>query len=184
MAARGAAIRGVAKRFYGSGRLYSKKDAIDHAHNGSMYLVDPTGTTLRAAFFVERYRGSQSIVLESAGGSGTRDYNETLTLLLRRLAAVDGLLTDALVESRVTRKLSEPERRLVLRHGRKFPIHLRSTDIDELRKAIGAAQEPIGQRPGATAGNRTKRIRLAISTSSFPVPDLERYLSTGQSGTG
>lgn len=97
------------------------------AHNRSVHVVDLNGVRLRAEFSVEPYGGAISVVLASAGGSAARDYNEALALLLRRLAAVDAVLIDAFVESSNTRRMSEAERRLVLGHGRRFPIHLRST---------------------------------------------------------
>jgi hypothetical protein len=149
-----------------------------------MRVIDQNGAVLDAEFSVESYSDTQTIVLESAGGPGSRparDYREALGLLLIRLAAIGAILTDGAVDSRVARALPYNQRRLVLRHGRKYPINLRSVDLDDLRRAIGAAQEHVGQKPGATSGNRTKRIRLIIepSSSSFP-HDLETYLSTGR----
>lgn len=146
-----------------------------------MHLRDERGVALRTKFFVENDHGTSTIVLESAGGAEARDYREVLELLLQRLATAGAVLTDGVVDSRVAQALPDADRRLILRHGRRYPINLRTVDIDELRKAIGAAQEHVGQRPGATAGNRTKRIRLMIAPGLSPLPEnLEHYLSTGR----
>src|SRR5690348_808500 len=114
-----------------------------------MRVRDERGVALRTQFFVEDVHGTRTIVLESAGGAEARDYREVLELLLQRLAHVGAVLTGGSVDSRVTRALPAADRRLILRHGRPYRINLRTGDIDELRKAIGAAQEHVGQRPGA-----------------------------------
>ena len=153
-----------------------------HDDNWRVRLLDERGALLGARFSVEPYHSVQSVVLESAGGSATAEYRRALELLLRRLRSVGAVLTDGIVDSRVTRALPDAERRLVLRHGRKYPISLGTVDVEELRLAIGAAQEHVGQRAGATAGNRTKRIRLMVQAGASPLPaDLEGFLSTGHS---
>ena len=91
------------------------------------------------------------VVLESAGGPRSRparDYREGLGLLLSRLAAIGAVLTEGIVDSRVTQALPCAERRLVLCHGRKYPISLRSADLrcaSEGDRSGGT----VGQRPGA-----------------------------------
>ena len=92
------------------------------------------------------------------------------------------MISDASVDSRVSRELpNHADRRLILRNGRDYPIALRSVaDLDELRLAIGAAQEHVAQRPGAKGGNRNKRIRLILVPGVDPLPsDLEGFLSGG-----
>jgi hypothetical protein len=148
-----------------------------------MKIVDEYGTTLVSSFQVEPFEGSTSVVLESAGGKVARDYPAALRLLLARLTALDAWVLDAFVDSRHTRALglSRDDARLNLRGNRPFPLRLTTQgDVEELRTAFGAAQEPIGQPPGAKGGNRNKRIRLLVEPASAPFPaDLEGFLSGG-----
>jgi hypothetical protein len=47
-----------------------------------------------------------------------------------------------------------------------YPIDLaRVKSIEDLRIEIQSAQRQIGQRPGATGGNSTKRIGIFVSIS-------------------
>lgn len=147
-----------------------------------MHVFDDDGSPLRSRFSVEPYEGATSLVLEAAWGRPARDYPRALRLLLGRLQDTGAVITDAIVDSRVSRELpDDDDRRLILRNGRDYPIILRSVaDLDELRLAIGAAQEHVAQKPGARGGNRNKRIRLMLAAGKDPLPsDLEGFLSGG-----
>lgn len=148
-----------------------------------MKIVDEHGAPLVSSFQVEPFEGTTSVVLDSAGGKAARDYPVALRLLLARLAAVDARVLDAFVDSRHTRALglSRDEARLILRGSRPYPVRLAAEpDVEEVRTAFGAAQEPIGQPTGAKGGNRNKRIRLLVEPGSDPFPaDLEGFLSGG-----
>ena len=69
--------------------------------------VDETGRELAADFSIEPQVDDTAIILESRGGrtasQGSRnpDYEKTLGLILRRLAARGSHLLDATVESRI-----------------------------------------------------------------------------------
>jgi hypothetical protein len=149
-----------------------------------MKIVGDDGTPLVTSFWVEPFEGATSVVLNSASGKDSTHYPHALRLLLTRLAAVDARVIDAFVDSRYTRSLdlSRDAVRLDLRGPRPFPLRLAAEpDIDDLRRAFGAAQEPIGQPVGAKGGNRNKRIRLLVEPAGDPFPiDLEGYLSGGK----
>lgn len=149
-----------------------------------MKIVDEAGVSLVSTFWVEPFEGGTSVVLNSASGKDSTHYPQALRLLLERLAAVDAVVTDAFVDSRHTRALglTRDQRRLHLRGGRTYPLRLvAEAEIEELRKTMGAAQEPIGQAPGTKGGNRNKRVRMLVEPAAAPLPvDLEGYLSGGK----
>jgi hypothetical protein len=138
----------------------------------SARLADDHGQVLDAEYLLEADGGQLALILESRSGmSGARpprnpDYNRALTVLLTRLAALNAVLTDALVDSRYTQQMGVPEadRKLI-----EAPIELaRVADMDALRRRMGAQQARIAQAPEATkGGNTTKRIRLRLDVPSF-----------------
>jgi hypothetical protein len=101
------------------------------------------------------------------------DYNRALTVLLTRLAMLDAVLVDALVDSRYTQQLGVPEtdRRII-----GSPIRLAlEPDVEALRLRMGAAQARTAQAPGATkGGNTTKRIRLRVDVPGYGPGDAAR----------
>ena len=135
-------------------------------------LIDDLGCPLDAEYLVEADGGALAVIVESRSGmSGRRpprntDYNRALTMLLARLGALDGVLADALVDSRRTQALRvlEADRRLI-----QAPVRLAlEPDTDALRRRLGTAQAKIAQAPGATkGGNSTKRIRLRVEVPGF-----------------
>jgi hypothetical protein len=129
---------------------------------------DDDGTVLDAEYHVETDGQVLALILESwgggeAGSSPPRnpDYNRALTTLLRRLARLDAVLVDALVDSRQTRArgLPEADRRII-----DEPTRLgQEQDLEALRRRMGAAQAKVGHSPERSAGgNRAKRIRLRL----------------------
>ncbi len=128
-----------------------------------MKPISDTGEVLDAVFHVEEPDGHPTVVLESRFGQERNpDYNQALDLLLLRMKARGAVITDAIVDSTVSRALPFEERRLQIR-GRSYPIELKhESDLGELRVAIGAAQKPVAQKPGAVGGNPHKRIRLFL----------------------
>ncbi|MER5260948.1 hypothetical protein ABTZ99_02540 [Actinosynnema sp. NPDC002837] len=147
-----------------------------------MRVADDAGHVLNAEFSVKPDGEHLAVLLESAGGQtadgGVRnaDYRPGLTALLSRLAAVDAVLLDALVDSRQVRDLAEDERRLLPE-----PVWLgRGVDISELRRRLTSGQGRIGQRPGAPkAGNNSKRLRLRVDVPGYrpAEADAERLAS-------
>jgi hypothetical protein len=121
-----------------------------------------------------------SVVLESRSGSGRNpDYHPALSTILARLRALGAVIEDAIVDSTVSRRVAYEERRLLLRN-RPYPIELaREDDVEDLRRAIEAAQVPVAQREGATGGNRHKRIRVFVSGVEEHADDLETWLAAG-----
>jgi 5-methylcytosine-specific restriction protein A len=110
-----------------------------------------------------------------SGRSGSRsprnpDYNKALTVLLTRLAQLDAVLVDALVDSRRTQELGLPEARRQLIPA---PVRLAEIpDMEALRRRMGTAQAKIGQAPDATkGGNATKRIRLRLEVPGHQPSD-------------
>ena len=103
-----------------------------------------------------------SIVSNSAGGVVAKDYAKQLQLILEGLTAAEMVLVRAEVDSSETSGLPLEQRTLDI----DYPIVM--TNVEDhlsLRRRLGAAQEPIGQSPGAKGGNRNKRIRMHIRSS-------------------
>ncbi|QQQ74881.1 hypothetical protein IOD16_27650 [Saccharothrix sp. 6-C] len=142
-----------------------------------MRVVDDAGDELNAEFSVQPDGEHLAVLLESAGGrmagGGVRnaDYRPGLEVLLGRLAAVDAVLLDALVDSRQVRDLAEDERRLIAE-----PVWLgRGVDVSALRRRLTSGQGRIGQRPGAPkAGNNSKRLRLRVDVPGYRAGDDRR----------
>lgn len=129
-----------------------------------MKPITDAGALLDSEFSVEPYEDQPTLVLESRFGQVRNpDYNPALELLLRRLKGLGAVITDAIVDSTVSRDLEFEQRRLQVR-GRSYPLRLTAEeDLGDLRIALCAAQEPVAQRPGASGGNRHKRIRLFLA---------------------
>jgi Protein NO VEIN, C-terminal len=140
-------------------------------------IVKP-GVALDAEFCIESSERGATLVLESRFGQARNpDYNPALALLLSRLRNLHACITDAIVDSTVSRALAFEERRLHLR-DRSYPLRLDvEDDIENLRIAICAAQESVAQRPGARGGNRHKRIRLFLE--AVEEEGLETLLAGG-----
>jgi hypothetical protein len=142
-------------------------------------LVDDGGRGLEAEYAIEPDGSYLALVMDSRSGpSGSRrsrnpDYNQALRVLLERLARLDAVLVDALVDSRRTREwgLPESDRRLI-----PAPIRLATvTDMEELRRGMGTVQAKIAQAPDATkGGNSTKRIRLRVDVPGYGLGDAAR----------
>jgi hypothetical protein len=129
------------------------------------------GEVLDAEFSVVDADGHLDLILESAGGNSAGrparnpDYRETLGLLLYRLRGHDATIEDALVDSRYTQQEGIPaaERRLI--DGPVRPADVE--DLTMLRGQLNTRQSHIGQMPGASGGNTTKRIRLQLALPDF-----------------
>jgi 5-methylcytosine-specific restriction enzyme A len=156
-----------------------------------MKLTDDDGHELDAEYTVEPDGPYLAVVLSSRGGaSGSAtlrnpDYNQALTLLLKRLGRLNAVLADALVDSRDTQRLGlpDPERRII-----EAPIRLAlEPDADALRMRMGRAQSRIGQTGSArTGGNPTKRIRLRLEVPGYQPGDASRLarVLAGPGGDG
>ena len=145
-----------------------------------MQPLDDEGAVLDAEYHVEPDGQALALILESRGGgeAGSNrprhpDYNRALSTLLHRMARLDTVLVDGLVDSTSTRALGlpEPERRIA-----DGPVRLRQEpDLEALRHRMGAAQARVGRSPESSGGgNRTKRIRLRVEVPGFATTDAER----------
>jgi hypothetical protein len=148
---------------------------------GPMKVRKDTGEEIDATFRIERREGAVTVVIESRGGTkgvaGTRNtaYQEGLQIVLDRLSRLGAGLSNAIVDSAVTKRMSAADRSLVLQQD--YPIHI--DDPAGLRKALGRAQAAVGRKPGAKGpGNPTKRLRLYLTFSGGnPDPSqLAEYL--------
>jgi hypothetical protein len=137
-----------------------------------MRVIDSSGRFLDAQYLVEPDGGRLALILESRGGRPARnsEYNPALTLLLTRLAALDAVLADALVDSDRTRHLPEADRRIT-----SGPVWLAAEpDLDALRRRLGTAQAKVAQAPAATGGNSNRRIRLRLDVPAYHPADAGR----------
>lgn len=142
-----------------------------------MLLADDTGRQLDGSFHLSGNPGDGhfSIVLDHSAGPNitrplgrNRDYAEVLELLLRRLAEIDAVLSDCLVESRTTADLGDAERRISPEPWN-YPLRLREVDdFNRLRRILTGNQRQIAS-VATTGGNNRKRIRLLLTA---PEPDL------------
>lgn len=133
-----------------------------------LQVHDDDGKPVDAHFEVERVDGVTSLVFHSRGGTrGSRDerntdYAKGLEILLSRLTASGVPVVDALVDSRMTRKLAAEQRRLQ-GDGLSFPLV--TDDVASTRRAMGRAMAAVGRKPGAKGGgNQNKQIRLTLET--------------------
>ena len=110
----------------------------------------------------DKHSAEVLIILESRGGTGLNarnpDYAKQLSRLLRILKKNSCTITRVDLMSQVAiNTLKDPKLKL------DYPIVLaKCSSIEVLRKAIQSAQKSVGQRPGATGGNGTKRIGIFI----------------------
>jgi hypothetical protein len=118
-----------------------------------------------------------SIIFESRGGTrGTAtarntEYATGLRILLKRLAAQDYRLVDAILDTGQTRARPIEDRRLQLEKVGDYPIDLRSVEPERLQRAISRAQ----------GNNPTRRIRITIEprASGRQVDSLLELLAHG-----
>ena len=102
------------------------------------------------------------VILESRGGTGVNarnpDYAKQLSRVLRILKKNSCIITRVDLMSQVAiNTLKDPKLKL------DYPIVLaKRSSIEVLRKEIQSAQKTVGQRPGSTGGNSTKRIGIFV----------------------
>ena len=102
------------------------------------------------------------IILESRGGTGANarnpDYSKQLSRILHILKKNSCIITRIDLMSQVAiNTLKDPKLKL------DYPIVLaKRSSIEVLRKEIQSAQKTLGQRPGSTGGNSTKRIGIFV----------------------
>ena len=102
------------------------------------------------------------VILESRGGTGLNarnpDYAKQLSRILRILKKNSCTITRIDLMSQVAiNTLKDPKLKL------DYPIVLaKCSSIEVLRKEIQSAQKTVGQRPGSTGGNSTKRIGIFV----------------------
>lgn len=140
-----------------------------------------SGESLDARFQVAPEEGEVAIYLESRSGPlrsphrRNPDYNQALWYILARLAASEGILLEATVESTETSGLPLEEKRLAISHP--YPVTIAAHDPSELRLQLTRAQRTIGRPEGAgPGGNITKRIRLLVSLDQAMPPEVVREL--------
>lgn len=141
-----------------------------------MQLRDDAGQQLNAEYSVVPDGSQLALILESSGGrtrtgaARNADYQTALFHLLARLKERDAVLVGALVDSRVTRGLPEPQRTLV-----DSPVRLAGKLVAEVQQRLTSPQGRIGQREGATkAGNQSKRIRLRLDVPGYTAAEPHR----------
>ncbi len=109
-----------------------------------------------------KYSAEVLVILESRGGTGLNarnpDYAKQLSRILRILKKNSCTITRIDLMSQVAiNTLKDPKLKL------DYPIVLaKCSSIEVLRKEIQSAQKTVGQRPGSTGGNSTKRIGIFV----------------------
>lgn len=118
------------------------------------------GYDLNSECQVVDMEGHPTLVLESWGPSERNpDYNEALETILRRLKKAGVASIWAYLASRpVLAALSDADRSLTV--DGHSEIQIADKEPEALRKELGKAQLLIGRAPGASGGNRTKRIQI------------------------
>jgi putative restriction endonuclease len=153
-------------------------------------VFDDQGNPLRATCRVRGSGHQWEVTIESRGGTlGTAsetnaDYSQGFELLISRLAAIDAVLVDSLVDSRklVEEGLTDLERRL---HADNFsyPIRLQPSLAAMVATALRRAQPNIGSERRKGSGNSTRRVLLKIELSRQPegAVSVEDYLTGARS---
>ena len=117
----------------------------------------------------DKYSADVLIILESRGGSSHNarnpDYSKQLSRILRMLKKTSCTITRVDLMSTVAQNtLKDPKLSL------SYPIKLSTCQsIETLRKEIQRAQMTIGQKPGASGGNGTKRIGIYVKVGPIIV---------------
>src|SRR5262249_31381816 len=110
-----------------------------------------------------------ALILESRSGTPPRnaDYKPALTALLSRLALLNAVLLDAVVDSSMTQAggLPASARRIV----DVVPLALADVvDVLKLRQRMGPLQSKVARRPDAKgSGNSHRRIRLLLEVPGY-----------------
>lgn len=135
-----------------------------------MNLRDDNGRVINADFSLSFMDGRPSIIVESSGGASRKsgrgrrnpDYNDLMSLLLRRLASRRIAIESIVLASAKVADFPISER--IAKTEFAYPIQPWQTDIEELRKAIGRALSRMHQAPEVeSSGNAQKRIALCLS---------------------
>lgn len=121
------------------------------------------GQLLKAKFSVAGQGPDFTITMECGDGRRHTEYAKALELILHRLASLDAELISARLATAVALQRAETEKldTVVRPVGFVLPRKIDSTEVSELRKALGNAGAAIG-RPPNTSGNTTKRIALHV----------------------
>jgi hypothetical protein len=145
-------------------------------------IISNSGEALDASFSVEHSSDDHAvIVFESRGPGRNPDYVAGLEALLDRLGNLDAILVDALVDTQETRRngLSESDRRLIPTRELPQSIALGAVDTRTLAGSLRRAQRTIGQGPGATGGNETRRMVMTVRAGKRPFPSLLESVLAG-----
>lgn len=116
------------------------------------------------------------VTFESGDGNGRNtDYRPTVEIVLRRLAALGGVLTSARISSTNVVKSGVNPSFDMARFP--FPVTLAGTDFVKLRKALGSDGGKVDS-PTGTSGNTTRRMTLSVRLDSPAIDtrDLEERL--------
>ncbi len=126
----------------------------------------------------DKYSADVLIVLESRGGASHNarnpDYSKQLSRILRLLKKTSCTITRVDLMSTVAQNtLKDPKLNL------SYPIKMSNCQsVETLRKEIQRAQMTVGQKPGASGGNGTKRIGIYIKVGPIiAVKGIETILA-------
>lgn len=149
-------------------------------------LVSDSGEPLDATFSVEDATEERLVILESRGPDRNLDYKEGLQTLLERLGDLNAVLVDAYLDTVETRRqeLTRPQRRLSLHEGATYPHALRRASAADLTATLKASQRAIGQPPGASGGNDTRRMVMEVQPGQDPFPPLLEPVLAGSPRVG
>jgi hypothetical protein len=148
-------------------------------------LYDDSGNVLDAAFDAELSPdGTVAVTLFSRHRKVRRDYPLAMQLIFARLNSAGANLTDALVDTRETRKLglTEERRRIAIR-DRPYPVHLSGiTSMYDLFKDVQSDLKRAGLPDGAPvrAHSPGKQIRFATDLR-IGLDDAVELLAHGSS---
>lgn len=150
-------------------------------------ILDDRGGELDARFDVEEIEGQTTLIVHSRGGargSGAErntQYREGLVLLLGRLHREESTIVRIEVDStKVHRGGLNAAARTVALGSFEYPVEMKDVqDPAALARAIGVGMKRVGQAPGKTGGNDTKRIRIFLRDHVDPGALWHRLRSLG-----
>jgi hypothetical protein len=135
-------------------------------------MLDDQGEELDANVSLVRTGSDYELTFESSGESGKRNgqYKQAFDLAIKRLRALNAVLQDARVESRVTRDWDIAQKRLALRNAN-YPVRLSEVEPSTFAAQLRSAGAKVGNASGR-GGNPNKRIALLFSVPGGGAAEL------------
>jgi hypothetical protein len=134
-----------------------------------MPIINDSGKKLDAQISIDVIDAVYSVTFESRGGDRNTDYIPAFEAVLRRLAKLSALITNAQVVSKEAMRLPE-NLRCIVPGNYKYPLILSPrTNINLLATRLRAAAAGVGRAAGSKGpGNPTKKVEIQFMLTEVP----------------